>query len=96
MAFSILETPNISVDSEMTDKFRTAFAYDEKETLLGCVLIFAPPRTRLLTRSFRFSWIYIQTFTSFWKTIYLNELFLFQVQRSSSRQNKGQPPRHSY
>lgn len=38
MAFSILETPNITVDTEMTEKFRTAFAYDEKETLLGCML----------------------------------------------------------
>lgn len=35
MAFSILETPNITVDAEMTEKFRTVFAYDEKETLLG-------------------------------------------------------------
>lgn len=36
MAFSILETPEIAVDAETTEKFRTAFAYDEKETLLGC------------------------------------------------------------
>ncbi|KAG6891077.1 hypothetical protein C0995_014166 [Termitomyces sp. Mi166 len=35
LAFSILETPNIPVDIETTEKFRTAFAYDEKETLLG-------------------------------------------------------------
>lgn len=38
MAFSILETPNIAVDVEATEKFRTVFAYDEKETLLGCTL----------------------------------------------------------
>ncbi|KAG6885711.1 hypothetical protein C0993_010883 [Termitomyces sp. T159_Od127] len=36
LAFSILETPEIPVDAETTEKFRTAFAYDEKETLLGC------------------------------------------------------------
>lgn len=36
MAFSILETPDIAVDQEATDKFRAAFAYDEKEILLGC------------------------------------------------------------
>ncbi|KAJ3570870.1 hypothetical protein NP233_g4123 [Leucocoprinus birnbaumii] len=35
LAFSILETPNATVDPEMTEKFRTVFAYDEKETLLG-------------------------------------------------------------
>ncbi|KXN81119.1 Sterol 3-beta-glucosyltransferase [Leucoagaricus sp. SymC.cos] len=35
MAFSILETPNVPVDADMTEKFRAAFAYDEKETLLG-------------------------------------------------------------
>lgn len=35
MAFSILETPDMPVDAEATEKFRTAFAYDERETLLG-------------------------------------------------------------
>ncbi|KAF7784577.1 CAZyme family GT1 [Agaricus bisporus var. burnettii] len=35
MAFSILETPQIPIDSDVAEKFRTAFAYDEKETLLG-------------------------------------------------------------
>ncbi|KAH9486672.1 Sterol 3-beta-glucosyltransferase [Psilocybe cubensis] len=35
MAFSVLETPEMLPDQETTDKFRTAFAYDEKETLLG-------------------------------------------------------------
>ncbi|KNZ79620.1 Sterol 3-beta-glucosyltransferase [Termitomyces sp. J132] len=35
LTFSILETPDIPVDVETTEKFRTAFAYDEKETLLG-------------------------------------------------------------
>ncbi|KAF8213503.1 hypothetical protein K438DRAFT_1902562 [Mycena galopus ATCC 62051] len=35
MAFSVLQTPDVTVDPEMTEKFRTVFAYDEKETLLG-------------------------------------------------------------
>ncbi|KAG6866023.1 hypothetical protein C0991_009432 [Blastosporella zonata] len=35
LAFSILETPDIPVDAETTEKFRAAFAYDEKEILLG-------------------------------------------------------------
>lgn len=36
MAFSVLESPNMLPDQEVTEKFRAAFAYDEKETLLGC------------------------------------------------------------
>jgi sterol 3beta-glucosyltransferase len=36
LAFSVLETPDVPIDPEMTEKFRTVFAYDEKETLLGC------------------------------------------------------------
>lgn len=38
LAFSVLETPEMLPDQEATDKFRSAFAYDEKETLLGCKL----------------------------------------------------------
>ncbi|KAJ3516791.1 hypothetical protein NLJ89_g910 [Agrocybe chaxingu] len=34
LAFSVLETPDMAPDQETT-KFRAAFAYDEKETLLG-------------------------------------------------------------
>ena len=33
--FSILETPETTVDPEVTEKFRTAFAFDEKENVLG-------------------------------------------------------------
>ena len=36
MAFSILETPDTPLDPEAVEKFRTAFAFDEKEKLLGC------------------------------------------------------------
>ncbi|KAF9569834.1 UDP-Glycosyltransferase/glycogen phosphorylase [Agrocybe pediades] len=35
LAFSVLETPDMLPDQETAEKFRTAFAYDEKETLLG-------------------------------------------------------------
>ena len=34
--FSILETPESIVDEETIEKFRTSFAFDEKEKLLGC------------------------------------------------------------
>jgi sterol 3beta-glucosyltransferase len=36
LTFSILETPDVPADIEATEKFRSVFAYDEKETLLGC------------------------------------------------------------
>jgi len=47
LAFSVLETPDIPADIEATEKFRAAFAYDERETLLGCmffrIAFSAPP-----------------------------------------------------
>ena len=36
LTFSIMESPETSVDAEIIEKFRIAFAYDEKEDLLGC------------------------------------------------------------
>jgi sterol 3beta-glucosyltransferase len=48
LAFSILETPNNTVDEEIAEKFRAAFAYDEKETLLGCTLYFLHLEARFL------------------------------------------------
>ena len=36
LAYSVLETPETAVDHEAIEKFRAAFAFDEKETLLGC------------------------------------------------------------
>jgi len=36
MAFSVLETPDMLPDQDTADKFRSAFAYDDKESLLGC------------------------------------------------------------
>ena len=38
MGYSVLETPETSVDHEMTEKFRAAFAFGDKEVLLGCEL----------------------------------------------------------
>jgi len=36
LGYSVLETSEAAVDQEMADKFKTAFAFDDKETLLGC------------------------------------------------------------
>ncbi|KZT74902.1 glycosyltransferase family 1 protein [Daedalea quercina L-15889] len=35
--FSILETPAATLDDDSVEKFRTSFAFDEKETLLGVI-----------------------------------------------------------
>ncbi|PFH54756.1 glycosyltransferase family 1 protein [Amanita thiersii Skay4041] len=35
LTYSVLETPELAVDADTAEKFRTAFAYDEKEILLG-------------------------------------------------------------
>lgn len=42
MGYSVLETPETSVDHEMTEKFRIAFAFGDKEVLLGCELSCCP------------------------------------------------------
>ena len=36
LGYSVLETCEAAVDQEMADKFKVAFAFDDKETLLGC------------------------------------------------------------
>lgn len=36
LGYSVLETSEAMVDQEMGDKFKAAFAFDDKETLLGC------------------------------------------------------------
>ena len=36
LTYSVLETPEMNVDVTTIEKFRAAFAYDEKENLLGC------------------------------------------------------------
>ena len=60
MTFSILETPDMKPDQETAEKFRAAFAYDEKETLLGCaslIGLFTLIKTYSLLS--RFSGIYL-------------------------------------
>jgi sterol 3beta-glucosyltransferase len=37
LGYSVLETPEAAVDSEYIEKFRIAFAFDERENLLGCM-----------------------------------------------------------
>jgi len=39
LGFSILETPEITVDAESAEKFKASFAFDDRETLLGCTQI---------------------------------------------------------
>lgn len=69
LAFSILETPDIPIDADATEKFRTAFAYDEKETLLGCTFRVLLGLASLLTLRARFPRIYISAPAGLWTTI---------------------------
>ena len=36
LGYSVLETPDSSIDPEMVEKFHASFAFDDKERLLGC------------------------------------------------------------
>jgi sterol 3beta-glucosyltransferase len=36
LGFSVLETPDVTIDPEVSEKFHNSFAFDERETLLGC------------------------------------------------------------
>jgi sterol 3beta-glucosyltransferase len=36
LGYSVLESPDTTVDAEVTEKFYSSFALDERETLLGC------------------------------------------------------------
>jgi hypothetical protein len=59
MVFSVLETPEMAVDADTTEKFRAAFAYDEKETLLGCMFMHFPLHLVSFSQIFRFPWVHI-------------------------------------
>lgn len=45
MAFSMLETAESSIDDDIVERFRTTFAFDQKETLLGCECFLIEART---------------------------------------------------
>ena len=36
LGYSVLETPDSTIDPEMVEKFQASFAFDDKERLLGC------------------------------------------------------------
>lgn len=39
-AFSVLDTPEMALDADVMERFRSVFAFGEKETLLGCTSTF--------------------------------------------------------
>lgn len=94
LGYSVLETPDVPIDKEMTDKFHNAFAFDEKEHLLGCeFLSLVTGNGQRLTptnlSAFRFFGIHLQSFAGLWSTVYICELFLLQVQWPIDIENKG-------
>lgn len=62
--FSILEAPESTVDAETEEKFRTSFAFDEKEKLLGCkFLVLSLIQLNLMNHPPRFPGIYLPSAT---------------------------------
>jgi sterol 3beta-glucosyltransferase len=78
--YSIMESPDMSVDADTIEKFRAAFAYDEKEDLLGCdyqpSALLQISSNLFFARLFR---IFIPITPCIRTIVYLDELFLFQV-----------------
>lgn len=88
--FSLLEAPDTMIEPEMLEKFRTSFAFDEKEKLLGCKSYPHSILNATLIVCGRFSWLYLPTAPSLWQTVHFVELFLVPFLRSTDFENDGQ------
>lgn len=88
LGYSVLETTEAMVDGEIMEKFRTAFAFDDKEVLLACMPfpLTSAMSTNLVARLLRLS---IQASACFWSLICVVQLLLFQVHWSPQSENKG-------
>ena len=77
LGYSVLETPGTIVDQEMTDKFRIAFAFDDKEPLLGCTFSTTHDTRNDYSHPYgRFFGLHFQSLTCLWSTLYLFQLLL--------------------
>ena len=70
--FSILEMPESTVDEETTEKFRTSFAFDEKEKLLGCTFSFVRTNDEYSHLFNRLPGLYFPTPSGIWTTLYIH------------------------
>ena len=70
LGFSVLETHE-AAEPEVVEKFRTTFAFDEKETLLGCELLFFGLFEYLRSYPARFPRLSLQTSSDVRKAIHL-------------------------
>jgi len=88
LGYSVLETTEAMVDGEIMEKFRTAFAFDDKEVLLACMHL---PITSVVSANLvvRLLWLSIQASTRFGSLICVLQLLLFQVHWSPQSENKG-------
>jgi sterol 3beta-glucosyltransferase len=77
--FSILEAPEIAADAEAVDKFRSYFAFDEKERLLGCMFYYLIVCTSTQMSTDRFPWIYFPPATSIWPSLCFHKLPVFSL-----------------
>ena len=80
--FSILEAPESTVDVEMEEKFRTSFAFDEKEKLLGCKCVVVDLGGFAEFASFRLSWVYLPTSSCVWPSLHFYQLLLVPFERT--------------
>jgi sterol 3beta-glucosyltransferase len=98
LGYSILETPGQPVEPEVVEKFRTAFAFDDKECLLGCaigsILITRWSRTSL-PRS-RFPRLYFSPVTCLWQDICFIQLLLLQIEWTFDDKDTRMLVWHSY
>lgn len=90
LAFSVLETPEIAMDDESTEKFRNAFAFDEKETLLGCECRHYFYRGTFCETLCRFHRVHLQPLANIWPALCFHQLLLLQIQWSSDDSNQSE------
>ena len=88
LGYSVLETTDAVVDGEIMEKFRTAFAFDEKEVLLACMFL---PTVFIMTANLVKSLprLFIQASTLAWSIICVIQLLLFQVHWPPYPKDKG-------
>jgi sterol 3beta-glucosyltransferase len=79
LGFSILDLPGSQIDPEVQDKFRTAFAFDDKEQLLGCKISTSVGTNELINALNRFPWISSANPSCLRPVVHFEQLLLFQV-----------------